>query len=206
MSEPSGPRAWLTVVAAAVFVAALAVWSFSAGTVEQVFGFTTVAAGVVLVVVSVVSAVVEHQPGCVLVGVALAGVGALLTAVVFGFAYLEESWTYVRGEQTTAQVATCEDDGDDCESTWTVGGREHRGEVELALDAPRGGEIPVRAHDDDAVRAGGLTVLVVASSGVALLTPVLVLGAVLWGRRRGRGQATERHQPSGGSGSDTSSS
>jgi hypothetical protein len=202
MSEPSGLRGWLTVLFSVAFLAALTVWLFSAGVVERIFGFATVAAGVALVVVGVISAVVERQPGCVLVGAAFFGVGVLLTAVVFGFAYLDESWTYVRGESTHATVGTCDDDGDDCESSWRLGGREYTGEVELAFDQAPGDETPVRVYDDEAVQESGLTVLVVASSGVALLSPLLVLGAVLVARR----QATARHQPSGGSAVDTSSS
>ena len=58
---------------------------------NRLFIVATVAAGVVLVVVAVASAIAEHQPGLVLVSAAYAGVGALLTAVVFGFAYLEAS-------------------------------------------------------------------------------------------------------------------
>ncbi len=197
MSEPRGLLGWLTVLFGVVFVAALAVWLFASGTV---FAVVTVVAGVGLAVVAVVSAIVDRQPGLVLVGFALAGVGALLTAVVFGFAYLDASWTYVSGESTTARVASCEDD--DCESTWTVGGQSYTDEVELAFDAARGEELPIRADGDDAVRAGGLTVLVVASSGVALVSPLLVLGGWLLARR----QATARHQPFGGSAVDTSSS
>jgi len=202
MSEPRGIRAWLTVLFSLVFVAALTVWLFSGGVVERVFGFTTVAAGVGLVVVAVVSAVVEHQPGCVLVGVAFFGVGVLLTAVVFGFAYLEESWTYVRGESTHATVRTCEEDEDECQSSWRLGDRAYTGEVELAFGLAPGDDVPVRVYDDEAVRESGLTVMVVASSGVAVVSPLLVLGAVLFARR----QATARHQPSGGSAADTSSS
>ncbi len=197
MSAPSGPRAWLTVVFGVGFVVALAGWLFGVGGTERVFGFATVAFGVGLVVVGVVSAVVERQPGCVLVGAALAGAGALITAVVFGFAYLDASWTYVRGTHTTATTLTCDDD--ECESRWELDGRTHTGEVELAFDESE--RIPVSAHGDDSVREVGLTVLVVASSGVALLSPLLVLGAVLYGRRH----ASSRHQPSGGGASSTSS-
>ena len=199
MSEPSGSRAWLTVLLGLVFAVTLAVWMFSAGTVERVFGFAVVAAGVGLVVVAVVSAVVERQPGCVLVGAALAGVGALLTAVVFGFAYLDTAWTYVRGEHTQATAVTCDDN--ECEATWELGGREQSGEVELAFATAEGDTLPVRAHGDEAVQEGGLTVLVVASSGVALVSPLLVAGAVLFARR----QTRARHQPSGGGTSSMSS-
>jgi hypothetical protein len=199
MSEPSGPRAWLTVLFGLLFVVTLTVWLFGSGTVERVSGFAAVAAGVGLVVVAVRSAFVERAPGCVLVGAALAGVGALLTAVVFGFAYLETSWTYVRGEHTRATAVTCDDA--ECESTWELGGRERSGEVELAFGTAEGDTLPVRAHGDEAVREGGLTVLVVASSGVALVSPLLVAGAVLVARR----QTRVRHQPSGGGTSSTSS-
>jgi hypothetical protein len=184
VSEPSGARAWLTVLFGLLFVIAVTGWAVTGG---RVFVFATVAAGVVLVVVAVASAIVEHRPGLVLVSAAYAGVGALLTAVVFGFAYLEESWTYVRGTHTDARVVTCENT--DCEARW--GGRS--GEVELAFDDNPGDTIPVRALGDDAVREGGLAVLVVASSGVALVSPLLVLGTILFARRH----ATARHQPSG---------
>lgn len=203
MSEPSGFRGWLTVASAVAFIVSLAVWLFSSGVVADVSIFVAVAAGAILTVVSVVSAVVEHQPGCILVGAALAGVGVLLTMVVFGWAYLGESWTYLQGESTTAEVVTCEEDGDDCESDWTLGGQQYRDEVELSLTEEPGDRFPVRADGDDAVRSGGLTLLVVASSGVALLSPFLLVGTVLWTRRR---QRMARHQPSGEPGSDTSSS
>ncbi|MPZ80233.1 MAG: hypothetical protein GEV28_07490 [Actinophytocola sp.] len=90
---------------------ALTLWLFGEGIVELVFGLLTALAAVVLVVLAVVGAVVEHQPGRVLVTLAFLGVGLLLTAVVFGFAYLGESLTYVRGEATTARVVSCEEDG-----------------------------------------------------------------------------------------------
>jgi hypothetical protein len=183
MSEPRGARAWLTVAFSVGFLAALTIWLFTGGVVERVAGFATVAAAVGLVVVAVLSAVAEQQPGCVLVGIAFFGVGALLTAVVFGFAYLEESWTYLRGESTHAVVETC-DEADECESRWRVGDREQAGEVELAFALSPGDEVLVRAHGDEAVRETGLTVMVVASSGVALVSPLLVLGAVLLARRR----------------------
>jgi hypothetical protein len=199
MSEPRGALGWLTVLFGLVFVVALTVWLFGTGVVERVFGGVLVAAGVALVVVAVISAIVERAPGVVLVGAAFAGVGILLTAVVFGFAYLEESWTYVRGESTHATVTGCDDD--DCESVWRLGG-DHTGEVELSFDEKRGDTIPVRVYGDEAVRENGLTVLVVASSGVALVSPLLVLGGVLAARR----QTRARHQPSGGSAADTSSS
>lgn len=192
MSEPRGVRAWLTVLFGLLFVVAVTGWAITGG---RAFVFATVAAGVVLVVVAVVSAIVEHQPGLVLVSAAYAGVGALLTAVVFGFAYLEASWTYVSGTHTEAQVVSCEED--DCESTWNG----QSGEVELAFDDEPGDTIPVRALDDDAVREGGLAVLVVASSGVALVSPLLVIGTVVFARRH----ATARHQPSGDGTSSTSS-
>lgn len=192
MSEPRGPRAWLTVLFGLLFVVAVTGWAITGG---RAFVFATVAAGVVLVVVAVVSAIVEHQPGLVLVSAAYAGVGAVLTAVVFGFAYLDASWTYVRGTHTEAQVVSCEDD--DCESRWDG----QSGEVELAFDDEPGDTIPVRALGDDAVREGGLAVLVVASSGVALVSPLLVIGTLLFARRH----ATARHQPSGDGTSSTSS-
>ena len=203
MSEPSGLRGWLTVASAVAFIVALAVWLFSSGAVADVSIFVAVAAGAILTVVSVVSAVVEHQPGCILVGAALAGVGVLLTMVVFGWAYLGESWTYLQGETTTAEVLTCEEDGDDCKSRWSLGGREYQDEVELSITEAPGDRYPVRASGDDAVRQDGLSLLVVASSGVAVLSPFLLVGTVLWARRR---QAIARHQPSGEPGSDTSSS
>ncbi|MFC4855578.1 hypothetical protein [Actinophytocola glycyrrhizae] len=193
MSEPRGARGWLTVLFGLLFVVAIAGWSITGW---RAFVFATVAAGVALVVVGVATAIVEHQPGIVLVSAAYAGVGALLTATVFGFAYLEESWTYVRGAPAEAQVVSCEDDGE-CESRWD--GR--TGEVELAFDIEPGDTVPVRVLDDEAVREGGLTVLVVASSGVALVSPLLVIGTIVYVRR----QATARHQPSGGDASSTSS-
>ena len=192
MSEPRGARAWLTVLFGLIFVVAVAGWAIAG---NRIFVLATVAAGVVLVVVAVASAIVEHQPGLVLVSAAYAGVGALITAVVFGFAYLEESWTYVRGTHTDAQVVSCE--STECEARW--GGR--TGEVELAFDDEPGDTIPVRALGDDAVREGGLAVLVVASSGVALVSPLLVIGTILYARRH----ATARHQPSGDGTSSTSS-
>lgn len=192
MSEPQGARAWLTVLFGLLFVVAAAGWAVSG---SRVFVFATAAAGVALAVVAVVTAIVEHQPGLVLVAVAWAGVGALLTAVVFGFAYLEASWTYVRGTHTEAHVVSCDDD--ECESTWDG----QTGEVDLAFDAEPGDTIPVRAHGDDAVREGGLTTLVVASSGIALASPLVVLVTVVWVRRH----AMARHQPSGDGASSTSS-
>lgn len=180
VSEPRGPRAWLTVLFGLLFVVALTGWLFTSGVAERTLGFVTVASGVALVLVAVVSAIVEHQPGCVLVAVAYAGVGALLTAVVFGFAYLEESWTYVQGTHTEAHVLSC-DDGE-CESTWD----NQRGEVELAFDTEPGDKIPIRAHDDEAVQEGGLTVLVAASSGVALVSPLLAVATFVLVRRSRR--------------------
>lgn len=201
MSEPSGTRAWLTVLFGLILAATLTVWLFSAGTVEQIFGYAAVAAGVALVVVAVVSAIVEHEPGFVLVGVAFFGIGVLLTMIVFGWAYLEASWTYVRGEPTQATVTTCDEDNDDCESTWQLNERAYTDEVELAFDVAPGDTLQVRARGDDAVREGELTALVVASSGVAVVSPLLVVGGVLFARR----QATARHHPSGGSAAATSS-
>ena len=192
MSEPRGARAWLTVLFGLLFVVAATGWAIAG---NRVFIVATVVAGVVLVVVAVASAIVEHQPGLVLVSAAYAGVGAVLTAVVFGFAYLEESWTYVRGTHTDAQVVSCENT--DCDARWG----DQTGEVELAFDDEPGATIPVRALGDDAVREGGLAVLVVASSGVALVSPLLVIGTVLFARRH----ATARHQPSGDGTSSTSS-
>lgn len=192
MSEPRGARGWLTVLFGLLFVVAVTGWAI---TNSSFFVFATVAVGVVLVVLAVVSAIVEHRPGLILVSAAYAGVGALLTAVVFGFAYLEESWTYVRGTPTEAQVVSCEDD--DCESRWDG----QSGEVELSFDDEPRDTIPVRALGDDAVREGGLAVLIVASSGVALVSPLLVIGTILWTRRH----ATARHQPSGDGASSTSS-
>lgn len=201
MSEPSGVRAWLTVLFGLILAATLTVWLFSAGTVERIFGYTAVAAGVALVVVAVISAIVEHEPGFVLVGVAFFGIGVLLTAVVFGWAYLEASWTYITGDSTQATVTTCEEDNDDCESTWQLNERAYTDEVELAFNAAPGDVLQVRARGDDAVREGGLTALVVASSGVAVVSPLLIAGGVLFARR----QATARHHPSGGSAASTSS-
>ena len=192
MSEPRGVRAWLTVLFGLLFVVAVTGWAVAG---MRVFIVATVAAGVALVVVAVASAIVEHQPGLVLVSAAYAGVGALLTAVVFGFGYLDTSWTYVRGTHTTAQVLTCENT--DCEARWDG----QVGEVELAFDDEPGDTIPIRAHGDDAVREGGLAVLVVASSGVALVSPLLLAGTILFARRH----ATARHQPSGNGASSTSS-
>lgn len=202
MSEPRGARAWLTVLFGLILATTLTVWLFSAGTVERIFGYATVAAGVALVVVAVISAIVEREPSFVLAGVAFLGVGVLVTAVVFGWAYLGASWTYIRGDSTQATVTTCEEDGDDCESTWQLDGSAYTDEVELAFDVAPGDVIPVRAQGDDAVRESGLTALVVASSGIAVVSPLLVVGGVLFARRH----ATARHQPSGGSAADTSSS
>jgi hypothetical protein len=182
----------LTVLFGLLFVVAVTGWAVVG---SRFFVFLTVAAGVALVVVAVVAAIVERRPGLVLVSAAYAGVGALLTAVVFGFAYLEVSWTYVTGTHTSARVVSCEDD--DCESTWDS----QSGEVELAFDDEPGDTVPVRVRGDDAVREGGLAVLVVASSGVALVSPLLVAGTILYVRR----QATSRHQPSGGGTSSRSS-
>jgi hypothetical protein len=183
VSEPRGARGWLTVLFGLLFVLAVTGWAITG---SRFFVFATVAAGVVLVVLAAVTAIVEHRPGLVLVSAAYAGVGALLTAAVFGFAYLEESWTYVRGTHTEAHVVSCEDD--DCESRWD----DQSGEVELSFDDEPGDTIPVRALGDDAVREGGLAVLVVASSGVALVSPLLVVGTVLFTRRhaRARGDGT----------------
>lgn len=192
MSEPRGARAWLTVLFGLLFVVAATGWAVAG---SRVFIVATVAAGVALVGVAVVAAIVEHQPGLVLVAAAYAGVGAVLTAVVFGFAYLDTSWTYLRGTHTEAQVVTCENT--DCEARWG----DQTGEVELAFDDEPGDTIPIRALGDDAVREGGLAVLVVASSGVALVSPLLVIGTVLFARRH----ATARHQPSGDGASSTSS-
>lgn len=192
MSEPRGARAWLTVLFGLLFVVAATGWAVAG---NRVFIVATVAAGVALVGVAVVAAIVEHQPGLVLVAAAYAGVGAVLTAVVFGFAYLDTSWTYLRGTHTEAQVVTCENT--DCEARWG----DQTGEVELAFDDEPGDTIPIRALGDDAVREGGLAVLVVASSGVALVSPLLVIGTVLFARRH----ATARHQPSGDGASSTSS-
>jgi len=203
MSEPSGLRGWLTVASAVAFIVSLAVWLFSSGPVADASIFVAVATGALLAILSVVSAIVEHQPGCILVGLALAGVGVLLTMVVFGWAYLGESLTYVQGETTTAEVLTCEEDGDDCESRWTIDGQQHQDEVELSITEAPGDRFPVRASGDEAVRQDGLSLLVVASSGVAVLSPFLVVGTVLWARRR---HTMARHQPSGEPGSDTSSS
>jgi hypothetical protein len=206
MADPSGVRGWLTVASAVAFIVSLAVWLFSSGVVADVSIFVAVATGALVTILSVVSAIVEHQPGCILLGVAWAGAGVLLTMVLFGWAYLGESWTYLRGETTTAQVVTCEEDGDDCESEWTVDGQRHRDEVELALTEEPGDRITVRARGDEAVQQSGLTMLVVASSGVAVLSPFLLVGTVLWTRKHQRDQRMARHQPSGEPGSDTSSS
>lgn len=206
MSEPSGLRGWLTVASAVAFIVSLAVYLFSSGVVADVSIFVAVATGALLTILSVVSAVVEHQPGCILLGVAWAGVGVLLTMVVFGWAYLGESWTYLQGETTTAEVLACEEDGDDCESRWTIGGQEYRDEVELSITEAPGDRFPVRASGDEAVRQDGLSLLVVASSGVAVLSPFLLVATVLWTRRRHRDQTSARHQPSGEPGSETSSS
>jgi hypothetical protein len=192
VSEPRGARGWLTVLFGLLFVVAVTGWAITGG---RVFVFATVAAGLVLDDRAHHRDHDEHHPGLVLVTAAYAGVGALLTAVVFGFAYLDASWTYVRGTHTEAQVVSCEED--DCESRWD--GR--FGEVELAFTDEPGDTIPVRALGDDAVREGGLAVLVVASSGVALVSPLLVVGTVLFARRH----ATARHQPSGDGTSSTSS-
>jgi len=180
MAPVSGTRGWLSVGAGTVFVAALAVWLFSGGTVELWFGLLATAAAVALVVLAVIGAVVERRPGFVLVTVAFLGVGLLLSAVVFGFAYLGESLTYVRGEATTASVLTCEEDGDDCVVRWPGG----EGELELAFGKREGDTLPVHAHGDEAVPQGGLTVVVVAASAVAVVSPILALGTFLWLRRR----------------------
>lgn len=183
----TGPRGQLAILAGTACVALFAVWLFTAGTAQLVTGLLSVLAGLVLVVVSVISAIVEHRPGMVLVSLAFLGVGAVLTAVVFGFAYLGESFTYVSGEKTTAEIIRCEeDDGepdDDCQARWSVGGREHTGEVELSFSQRPGETMPVHATEEEAVRAGGLTVLVVASSGVALLSPVAALAVYVSVRR-----------------------
>jgi len=171
-----GVRWWLTVLSGMACLVAFVVWMFSTGTAELVSGLLGALAGLVLVVVSVVGAIVDHRPGVVLVTLAFLGVGASLTAVVFGFAYIGESVTYLRGEPTTAEVTRCEEDGepdDDCVARWTVGGREHVDEIELSFAQQPGDTVPIHALHSDAVRAGGLTVLVVASSGVAVLSPVV---------------------------------
>ncbi|GAB3466994.1 hypothetical protein [Actinophytocola sediminis] len=173
-----GPRATLTVLSGTACLALFAVWLFSSGTVALVTGLLGALAGLVLVVVSVVGTIVDHRPGVVLVSLAFLGVGAAVTSVVFGLAYLEESVTYLRGEQTTARITHCErDDGEreDCEASWRADGREHTGEVELSFATRPGQTLPVRAAGDEAVRTGGLTVLVVAASGVAVVSPVAVL-------------------------------
>ncbi|MCT2588112.1 hypothetical protein [Actinophytocola gossypii] len=170
-------RWWVTVLSGTACLVALVVWMFSSGTAQLVSGFLGALAGLVLVVVSVVKAIVDHRPGVVLVTLAFLGVGALLSAIVFGFAYVGESLTYVGGEPATAEITRCEEEtgepDDDCVARWTVGGREHTGEIELSFAQQPGDTVPVHAVDGEAVRAGGLTVLVVASSGVAVLSPVV---------------------------------
>jgi hypothetical protein len=181
-----GPRGWLTVLSGTACLVAFAVWLFSTGTAELVAGLLGALAGLVLVVLSVVGTVVERRPDAVLVSLAFLGVGAVLTATVFGFAYFGESLTYLRGEPATATIVRCEDGGefdDDCEASWRLGGREHTGEIELSFAQQQGDTVPIHAEGDDAVRAGGLTVLVVASSGVAVLTPLLVLAGYVSVRR-----------------------
>lgn len=182
-----GLRGWLTVLSGTVALVALAVWLFGTGTVELVSGLAGVLAAVALVVLAVVGAVVERRPGCVLVSLAFLGVGALLTAVVFGFAYLGDTLTYLRGAPATAEITECEDDDgpdDDCVARWRVGGREYTGEIELSFAQQPGDTVPVRADGRDAVRAGGLTVLVVGSSAVAVLSPFAAAGGYLYLRRR----------------------
>ncbi|HEX2131441.1 MAG TPA: hypothetical protein VHH15_07750 [Actinophytocola sp.] len=182
----SGVRGWLTVLSGTACLVAFVVWMFSTGTAELVSGLLGALAGLVLVVLSVVGAIVDHRPGVVLVTLAFLGVGAVLSAVVFGFAYLGESLVYLRGDPTTAEVVRCEEeDGepdDDCEARWTVDGREHTGEIELSFAQQPGDTVPIHAVGGDAVRAGGLTVLVVASSGVAVLSPVVAF--VIYGSVR----------------------
>jgi hypothetical protein len=174
---PTGARWWITVLSGTACLVALVVWMFSTGTAELVSGLLGALAGLVLVVASVVGAIVDHRPGVVLVTLAFLGVGALLSAIVFGFAYLGESLTYLRGEPTTAEVTHCEEEegepDDDCESRWTAGDREHTGEIELSFAQQPGDTVSIHAADGEAVRAGGLTVLVVASSAVAVLSPVV---------------------------------
>lgn len=183
-----GPRGPLTVASGTACLVLFAVWLFTTGTTQLVAGLLGALAGLVLVAVSVASAVAEHQPGVVLVSLAFLGVGAVLTAMVFGFAYLGESITYLRGDPVTATVTHCErDDGelDDCVARWEVDGREYTGEIELDFDERPGETVAVRAAGEEAVRAGGLSVLVVASSGVAVATPLVVLaGFAFLGRRR----------------------
>lgn len=183
----NGPRGLLTVLSGTACLVLFAVWLFSTGNVQLVTGLLAALAGLVLVVLSVVGAIVDRRPGVVLVSLAFFGVGAVLTAIVFGFAYLGESLTYLRGEPVTAVVTRCEEeDGepdDDCVARWTVDGREHTGEIELSFAQQPGDRVPVRAVGDDAVRGGGLTVLVVASSGVALLSPLAALVAYVSVRR-----------------------
>lgn len=182
-----GARGMLTVLAGTACLVLLALWLFSTGTAQLVTGLLCALAGLVLVVLSVVGAIVDHRPGVVLVSLAFLGAGAVLTAVVFGFAYLGESWTYLRGEQTTAEVLRCEEeDGepdDDCVARWTAGGREHTGEIELAFAQQPGDSVPIHAVGEDAVRGGGLTVLVVASSGVALVSPLAAFAVYVSVRR-----------------------
>lgn len=185
-----GPRGLLTVLSGTACLVLFAVWLFSAGTVQLVTGLLAVLAGLVLVVLSVVGAIADRRPGVVLVSLAFLGVGAVLTAVVFGFAYLGESLTYLRGEPATAEITRCEEEDepdDDCVARWTVDGREHTGEIELSFAQQPGDTVPVRAVGDDAVRAGGLTVLVVASSGMALLSPLAALVVYVSVRRSGSG-------------------
>lgn len=184
----NGVRGTLTVLSGTACVVLFAVWLFTAGAAQLVTGLLAALAGLVLVVVSVVGAIVDHRPGLVLVSLAFLGVGAVLTAVLFGFSYLGESITYLRGEPATAEVTRCEhEDGEpeDCEARWRVGGREYTGEVELSFAQRPGETLPVRADGDEAVRTGGLTVLVVASSGVAVLSPVAVLVGYVSVRRSG---------------------
>ncbi|OLF15369.1 hypothetical protein [Actinophytocola xanthii] len=180
------PRGWLTVLSGTACLVAFAVWLFSTGTAELVAGLLGALAGLVLVVLSVIGAVVEHRPDVVLVSLAFFGVGAVLTATVFGLAYFGESLTYLRGEPATAKVVRCEDGGeldDDCEASWRLGGREYTGEIELSFAQQQGDTLPIHAEGDEAVRAGGLTVLVVASSGVAVLSPLLLLAGYVSVRR-----------------------
>jgi len=179
-------RGWLTVLAGTACLVAFAVWLFSTGTAELVSGLLGALAGLVLVVLAVVGAVVDHRPGVILVTLAFFGVGAVLTAIVFGFAYLGDSLTYLRGDPTTAEVTRCEEGDepdDDCEARWQAGGREYSGEIEISFAQQPGDTVPVHAVDGEAVRAGGLTVLVVAASGVALLSPVLAIAGYVSVRR-----------------------
>lgn len=53
----------------------------------------------------------------------------------------------------------------------------------MAFDAEPGDTIPIRAHNDEAVQESGLTALVVASSGVALASPLLAAATILWIRK-----------------------